>query len=263
MAVIRRLAWPVGGSRALIVALISVSLIGGAALALHSSQSAARRGADARFASRATLAANFIGTYVYRTHRPARSWLPPALSADNDPTAAFNANIAAFGFEDGVLLDSSGRALAVWPATPGCHRHRSTDRSSSPLQRALLGYVVVSDVEASAVKSAAARRIRHPVQHGIGAAGLQRRYLISSTPLAAFLDDSTTLEGRTALPDRQHRRCLCGEQHPDAGHAQTLTQLNPALGIAAAKSARRAPTVGLDVVHLRQDERFLAPRGRM
>ena len=91
--------------------------------------------------------AKFIGTYA--TELTAREALIAASTLGGaDPTAAFEANIAAFGFEDGSLLDSSGHALAVWPVTPALI---GTDFGSQfvPLQRALLGYVVVSDVDAT------------------------------------------------------------------------------------------------------------------
>ena len=143
MSVIRRLAGGRWFAR-VIVALISISLIGGAALALHSSQSASRRGTDARFASRATLATPTSWVPTPRNSRPGKRLSPPALWWTG-PTAAFNANIAAFGFEDGSLLDSSARTRGVAP-TPGLI---GTDYGSHfvPLQRALLGYVVVFDVK--------------------------------------------------------------------------------------------------------------------
>jgi diguanylate cyclase (GGDEF)-like protein len=233
VAVTRRL---VGGGwfARLIVALISVSLIAGAAFALHSSQAAARRGADARFASRATLAAKFIGTYA--TELTTREALVAANTLGGaDPTMAFEANIAAFGFEDGVLLDSTGRALAVWPVTPGLI---GTDYGAqfAPLQRALLGYVVVSDVEATSPTTPPIVGFAIPFNTASGRRVFSGAYLISSTPLASFLNDTTTLQdAQLYLTDSAGVVFAANNTQPSK--AETLAQLNPALGSAAAKTS--------------------------
>jgi diguanylate cyclase (GGDEF)-like protein len=218
----------------LIVALISVSLIGGAAFALHSSQSTSRRDVDARFESRAALAANFIGTYA--TELTAREALVAASTLGGaDPTPAFQANIAAFGFEEGSLLDSSGHALAVWPVTPALI---GTDFGSQfvPLQRALLGYVVVSDVAATSPTTPPIVGFAIPFDTASGRRVFSGAYLISSTPLAAFLADSTTLKGaQLYLTDSTGVVFATNNTQPST--AQTLTQLNPALGSAATKTS--------------------------
>ena len=179
MSVMRRLAGGWWFAR-LVVAVVSVSLIGGAALALHSSQASSRRAADARFASRATLAAKFIGTYATEltTHE---AQVAASTLGGGDPTAAFEANIAAFGFEDGSLIDSSGRALALWPVTPGLI---GTDYGSHfiPLQRALLGHVVVSDVEATSPTTPPVVGFAIPFNTASGRRVFSGAYSISSTP---------------------------------------------------------------------------------
>jgi diguanylate cyclase (GGDEF)-like protein len=218
----------------LIVALISVSLIGGAAFALHSSQSTSRRDVDARFESRAALAANFIGTYA--TELTTREELIAASTLGTaDPTQAFAANIAAFGFEDGVLLDGTGRALAVWPVTPGLIG-TNYGAQFAPLQRALLGYVVVSDVEATGAGTPPIVGFAIPFNTASGRRVFSGAYLISSTPLAAFLSDSTTLQNaQLYLTDSTGVVFATNNTQPST--AQTLTQLNPALGSAATKTS--------------------------
>jgi diguanylate cyclase (GGDEF)-like protein len=217
-----------------IVALMSVSLIGSAAFALHSSQASARRGVDARFASRATLAAKFIGTYA--TEVTTREALVAASTLGGaDPTPAFDANIAAFGFEDGSLLDSSGRALAVWPATPALI---GADFGSQfvPLQRALQGYVVVSDVAATSPTTPPIVGFAIPFNTASGRRVFSGGYVISSTPLAAFLGDSTTLHGaQLYLTDSAGVVFAANNTQPS--RVETLTQLNPALGTAAANAS--------------------------
>jgi diguanylate cyclase (GGDEF)-like protein len=236
VAVMRRLVRD-GWFARLIVALVSVSLIGGAAFALHSSQASSRRDVGARFASRATLAANFIGSYA--TELTTREALVAASTLGGpDPTAAFEANIAAFGFEDGSLLDGSGRALAVWPVTPGLI---GTDFGSqfAPLQRALLGYVVVSDVAATSPTTPPIVGFAIPFDTASGRRVFSGGYLISSTPLAAFLGDSTTLKNaQLYLTDSAGVVFAANDTQPSK--AETLKQLNPALGSAAAKTSAGA-----------------------
>ena len=218
----------------LIVALISLSLIGGAALALYSSQAATRRGVDARFASRATVSAKFIGTYA--TELTTREELIAASTLSGpDPEGALAANIAAFGFQDGVLLNSSGRALAVWPATPGLIGTQY-GAQLAPLQRALLGYVVVSDVEEAGAGSPPLVGFAIPFDTASGRRVFSGAYLISSTPLAAFLDDSTTLPGaQLYLTDSSG--VVFATNGVQQSTARTLAQLNPGLGHAAAKTS--------------------------
>jgi diguanylate cyclase (GGDEF)-like protein len=217
-----------------LVALISLSLIGGAAFALHSSQAETRRDVDARFASRAALAAKFIGTYA--TELTTREELIASSTlGGSDPTGAFAANVAAFGFEDGVLLDSSGRALAVWPSTPGLI---GTPYGSQfpALQRALLGYIVVSDVEVTSPTTPPLVGFAIPFDTASGRRVFSGAYLISSTPLAAFLTDSTTLKGaQLYLTDSTGVVFATNDTQPST--AQSLTQVNPELGRAATKSS--------------------------
>jgi diguanylate cyclase (GGDEF)-like protein len=230
---IRRLAGGWWFAR-LIVALISVSLISGAALALDSSQAAARRSVHTQFASRAALAAKFIGTYATElTAREAR------IGADTlggtDPTAAFEANIAASGFQDGVLLDSSGRALAVSPATPSLIGQQY-GAQFAPLQRALQGYVVVTDVEVTSATTPPMVGFAIPFNTPSGRRVLSGAYEISSTPLAAFLKDSTVLRDAQLYLTDSAGVVFATNNSTRPSTVQTLTQLNPALGGAATKT---------------------------
>jgi diguanylate cyclase (GGDEF)-like protein len=233
VAVMRRLTGGWWFAR-LIIALISVSLIGGAALFLHSSQASAREGVDARFASRATLSAKFISTFA--TELTSREELVAASTLDGpDPTAAFAANVAAFGFQDGVLLDSSGRALAVWPSTPELIGQQY-GAQFAPLRRALLGYDVVSDVEVTGPNTAPLVGFAIPFNTSSGRRVFSGAYLISSTPLASFLSDSTTLKGAQLYLTDSTGVVFASNNATQPTTAQSLTQLNPALGNATTKS---------------------------
>ena len=101
----------------LLVALISISLIGGAALALRASQASAKHGIATRFAARATLSASFVSTYVAQLTQRETAVATNSLTGPN-PSAAFASDVQAFGFQAGVLLNASGNALAILPATP-------------------------------------------------------------------------------------------------------------------------------------------------
>jgi diguanylate cyclase (GGDEF)-like protein len=233
VTVIRRLAGGWWFAR-LIVALISVSLIGGAALALSSSQAAARRHIDTQFASRAALAAKFIGTYA--TDLTVREALVAASTLGGSyPTEAFDANIAAFGFQDGLLLDSSGRALAVWPATPELIGQQYAAQFA-PLQRAMQGHVVVSDVEVTSSSTPPMVGFAVPFDTPSGRRVFSGAYLISSTPLAAFLNDSTVLKNAQLYLTDSAGVVFATNNSTRPSTPQTLTQLNPALGGAATKA---------------------------
>lgn len=218
----------------LVVVLISVSLIGGAALFLRSSQASARGGAEARFASRATLSAKFIGTYA--TELTTREELiANSTLGGSDPTKSFAANIAAFGFQDGALLDSSGRALAVWPATPALVGQQY-GAQFAPLRRALLGYVVVSDVASTNSTTPPLVGFAIPFNTASGRRVFSGAYQISSTPLASFLIDSTTLTGAQLYLIDSAGVVFATNNDMQPSTVQTLTQVDPALGVAAAKT---------------------------
>ncbi|HEY5456351.1 MAG TPA: diguanylate cyclase [Acidothermaceae bacterium] len=232
MSVVRRLVggWWFGR---LVVALISVALIGGAALALHSSQTSQRRNVAAQFSSRAALSAKFIGTYATElTEREAL--IAASTLAGPDPTAAFEANVAAFGFQDGVLLDSAGRAIAVSPVTPSLIGQQY-GTLFEPLRRALAGNVVVSDVEVTSSSTPPMVGFAIPFNTASGRRVFSGAYLISSTPLAAFLNDSTNLkDAQLYLTDSAGVVFAANNTEPST--VQTLTQLSPALGAAETKT---------------------------
>jgi len=234
VTVIRRL---VGGRwfARLTVAFISVSLIIGAVLALNSSQAAGRRNIQTQFASRAALAAKFIGTYATElTER--ESLIATSTLRATDPTAAFNANIAAFGFQDGVLLDSAGRAIAVWPATPELIGQQY-GAQFAPLRRALLGEVVVSDVVVTSSATPPMVGFAIPFDTPSGRRVLSGAYLISTTPLGAFMNDSTSLTNAQLYLTDSTGVVFATNGSAQPSTTQSLAQLNPALGEAVTKAA--------------------------
>jgi diguanylate cyclase (GGDEF)-like protein len=217
----------------LLVALISISLIASAALALRASQKAASTGVESRFESRAALAAKLVGTYVSqliaRQELVARNTL-----AGPDPSAAFAADIAAFGFQDGVLLDSAGRALAISPATPALIGQQYGSQYA-PLAAALKGQVVVSDVVVVGANTPPLVGFTVPFDTPSGRRVFSGAYLIGDTPLAAFLSDTTSLAGaRLYLIDSENT--VFASDGAQSATVQTLKQRDPALGAAATKT---------------------------
>jgi diguanylate cyclase (GGDEF)-like protein len=217
----------------LLVALVSISLITSAGLALRASQVAAKRGVEARFASRAVLAAKFVGTYV--TELTAREQqVATATLAGQDSAAPFAAAIAAFGFEDGVLLDSAGRALAISPATPALIGQQYATQFA-PLATALRGEVVVSNVVDTAAETPPLVGFAVPFDTPSGRRVFSGAYLIQDTPLAALLSDTTTLQNaQLYLIDDTSTVFASNVAQPPS--AETLTQRDQQLGTAVAKA---------------------------
>jgi diguanylate cyclase (GGDEF)-like protein len=217
----------------LLVALISISLIASAALALRGSQRAASAGVESRYESRAALAAKFVGTYV--TELAAREQLvaTTTLAAPSDLAAPFAADTAAFGFEDGVLLDSSGRALATFPAAPALIGQQYAAQFA-PLAAALQGQVVVTNV-VTAPNTPPVVGFAVPFDTPSGRRVFSGGYLISDTPLAALLGDTTTLQNaQLYLIDGDSTVFASNVGQPPS--AQTLIQRDRQLGTAVAKA---------------------------
>ena len=236
----------------LLVALISVSLISGAALALRASQAAADKGVETRFASRAVLAANFVSTYVSQLTAREQMVATATLGGAN-PSAAFASDVEAFGFQATVLLDSSGKSLAVEPANPADIGLQYGTKYAH-LASALQGQIAVSNVVNSAVKAAPVIAFAVPFNTPSGRRVFSGAYLVSNTPLAAFLNDTTTLKGaRLYLTDGTSVVFASnGTQTPGA---QTLAVRDAALGTAAVgRSGGKVPR-GFHELHLRQDRR--------
>ena len=232
MVVMRRLVAGQAWVRVL-VALISIAIVASASLALRASQADDRRGVDARFSSRATLAAKFVGTYVAElTAREQR--VASTTLGGQDPSALFAADIAAFGFQDGVLLDSTGRALAISPATPALIGQQYAAQFP-PLEAAERGEVVVTNVVATAPNTPPLVGFAVPFDTPFGRRVFSGAYEIGDTPLAALLSDTTTLQGaQLYLVDATSTVFASGAAQPPS--AETLTQRDRELGVAVAKA---------------------------
>ena len=110
------------------------------------------------------------------------------------PSGPFAAATTAFGFQAAVLLDSTGRA-ADRRTLLRC-RHRQTARHSVPApDQGARGRIATSDVIRSVVLGLPAVAFAVPFATPQGRRVLSGAYLVSDTPLAAFLSDTTAVQG--------------------------------------------------------------------
>src|SRR5665213_2604747 len=174
---------------ALVVAA-SVITVG---IGLHASQQRSRRDVANRFAARGNLAAGFVSTYVSQLMDRESEVAKRQLSGPS-PAAAFAGAVAAFAFPAALLIDGEGRVLAVAPASPTLIGQPIASRYAH-LTAALRGGDAVSDVVPSAVKAAPVVAFAVPFATPAGRRVMSGAYAISDTPLSAFLNDTTTLDG--------------------------------------------------------------------
>ena len=155
------------------------------------------------------------------------------LSGPSDLAAPFAADIAAFGFEDGVLLDSAGRALAISPATPALIGQQYA-KQFAPLEAAVQGQVVVTNVVVTASNTPPLVGFAVPFDTPSGRRVFSGAYFISDTPLAALLGDTTTLQNaQLYLIDNTSTVFATNVAQPPS--AETLIQRDRELGTAVAK----------------------------
>ena len=69
-----------------------------------------------RFQNRAVLAASFVNGHIEDLATRERAQASRLLSEPDVSSDDFEQVVLGFGFDSAVLLDSQGRALAVWPA---------------------------------------------------------------------------------------------------------------------------------------------------
>jgi diguanylate cyclase (GGDEF)-like protein len=231
MLIIRRFSearwWP-----RLLVAVASISLVCGAALALLTSQASAHREVAQRWTAKAGLSADFAGTYV--TQLTSREQLVASRTLTRShPAAAFASDVGGFGFPAAVLLDARGRALAVAPPAPQLIGTQIAAKYAH-LTAALHGHIAVSNMVLSAAKATPVVAFAVPFRTPQGLRVFSGAYAIGDTPLAAYLNDARSLTGeRSYLIDGNGVILATNGQLPDG---QTLAQRDPILSRAASKA---------------------------
>jgi diguanylate cyclase (GGDEF)-like protein len=215
----------------LFVSVVALCLVGGSALALHDSQAKDRHGVNERYAARTELAADFVGTYVSgvtsREHAVALSTL-----TGKHPSELFASDVRAFGFQAADLLDAHGRVLSISPFQASLIGLQ-LGTTYPNLTTALRGQVAVSDVVTSALQGPPVVSFAVPFQTRFGRRVFSGAYRISETPLAAFLNDTTTLKNAAIYLTDSTGSVLASNGAPPRA-VRTLTQRDASLGHATA-----------------------------
>jgi diguanylate cyclase (GGDEF)-like protein len=216
-----------------LAAVLSLLLVVGAGLALHNAQASAHRGVAQRWQAKAGTSADLESTYISQLTAREQQVARHSLSGPH-PAAAFAAVVQGFGFPAAVLLDHTGRDLEIIPSDP---KLVGTELGSkyAHLTAALHGRVGVSNIVNSAVKATAVVAFAVPYQTPQGRRVFSGGFPISDTPLAAYLNDATTLQGaRLFLVDGIG--AILATNGQNTSQSRTLLQQAPALGKAAAGS---------------------------
>jgi diguanylate cyclase (GGDEF)-like protein len=213
----------------LLIAVMSLSLVLGAALTLHESQASAHRGLAERYTAKAQLAANFAGTFVTQLTSHERSVALSTLTGRH-PTRAFTADVRGFGFPAAVLLDGTGRDIAVEPSAPRLIGAQLGAKYAH-LTTALHGHIGVSNAVLSAADSVPVVAFAVPFMTHQGLRVFSGGFPLSDTPLSAYLADSSALKGvRLYLVDGNGT--ILATNGKTAAGGGTLAQRVPALSSA-------------------------------
>jgi diguanylate cyclase (GGDEF)-like protein len=228
----------------LLVAFLSVALIGGASLALSASQADAHRDVAQRWAAKAGLSADFAGTYVTQLTSREELIASETLTGPH-PTTAFQEDVRGFGFPAALLLDSTGRLLAIAPAAPTLIGTQIGAKYAH-LTKALRGHAAVSNMVLSAANATPVVAFAVPFDTRHGRRVFSGGYPIAATPLAAYLNDATSLPGaRLYLTDGNGIILATNGQETNRTH--TLAQRDPRLDRAMSRRVEgsyRAQSVG-------------------
>ncbi len=212
---------------ALALALVMGTLAGGIVLTQAQSRSHVR----ATFASRDTSSATFVATFLAQQAEREQDTAHLLLSEPTVSDERFRTVVAAFGSDAAVLLDSSGRVLAVAPSDPGLLGRPIATRYAY-LAAAERGKVAVSNVVASAVAGVPVAAVAVPFSSARARRVLSVAYGVSGSTLEAFVDHTISY--------RQHQVYLIDS----AGH---LVAASPK---ASASSLREvAPSLARAVTH--------------
>ena len=215
----RRVLLTVGTVPLLVLAVLAVGL--------SVSQSDSRAGIRERFAARGVVTADVLKSYITDLMAHERRVAASTL-ADKSVQEPFAKEVAAFGFQAAVPLDSQGRALAVSPTAPDVIGQNLSNRYPH-LAAAVAGTPAVSPVVASAARDEAVVAFAVPFDTRFGRRVFSGAYQVTQTPLASFLRDAlTTPLARLFVVDSTGR--VVAGNHDSASRGQFLSNQDPALG---------------------------------
>jgi diguanylate cyclase (GGDEF)-like protein len=179
-----------------------------------------------RFQGRAALTASFVTGHVEDLATHERAQAERLLSDADVSTEMFEQVVHAFDFDAAVLLDSQGRALEVWPATPDLIGDQLGDQYPH-LATALAGHTGVSGVAVSLAISEPVIAVAVPFETSSGRRVLSGAFSLDTDSLGTSFNTVIPLAGRTYLIDDKGDVIASGESiTTDASpHALTKAEL--------------------------------------
>ncbi len=238
--------------RALVAGLV-IGLLAGVGLLLQSTQTTAKQRVADRFTARAGLAGHFIATYTNQLIAREKSVALATLSAAgvSGVSGPFDSDVRAFGFSAAVLLSSDGKSLAIAPYS-AAFIGQPLGAEYAHLRLALQGHAAVSNVVTSAVRAVPVVAFAVPFQTPQGRRVFSGAYAASDTPIAAFLNDTTTLKGaHLFLVDA--KGTVIATNGSAVASVRTLTDRDPTLARASSTHDQRDLPRWIDQLLLRQD----------
>lgn len=225
-----------GRLRLCVAVLVMLSVTGGSAAMLWTSQNRNQGQLEQRFVDRTELAAEFVATYVEQLMQREHDAALATLVGSPEP---FDAVVASFDFPAALLIDAQGRVLAVAPNKPDIVGTQLGAKYPH-LQSALNGQRAVSPVVPSAATGEPVVGFAVPFETASGRRVFSGAYALRRTPLKSYLNALTSLPGaRVYLVDE------AGQVLTNAGSIDQVGEfaaLQPQ--IAQAESGRSAGVAG-------------------
>ncbi len=227
-------------------------LLGIVALSLSYAQTQSRTALEQRFQAKGDLAVRFAQSYVADIFRREQAIAQARLAQARVRQSDLDEVVRALGVGPSVVLDSSGRLLAVVPAKPAL-LGKNIARTYPHLRAALAGRRAVSPVVLSAAQSIPVVGFAIPFPTPYGRRIFSGALDVSHTPLAAFLTDMLTIAGSQAyIVDGKGAVVARGVHAPSRG--RSLSVVDAPLARAAAMSSQGTYAYG------RGDYYFVARR---
>jgi hypothetical protein len=181
-------------------ALITLAVIGWLAsiaafsVILSSSQASARRAIEQRLVARTASGAEFASLYVKNIFVREHQQASILLGAHKTTPQAMERASSASGVSTAVLLNRGGRVLQVLPAKPALIG-RDIAVKYAHLASAVAGRPAVSNVVPSAAQGLPVVGFAEPFQTRSGRRVFSGAYVVSDTPLGAYLSHLLVAKG--------------------------------------------------------------------
>jgi diguanylate cyclase (GGDEF)-like protein len=176
-----------------------------------------------RFQSRAALTASFVTGHVEDLAARERAQATRLLSDAEVSREVFEQVVLGFGFDAAVLLDSEGRALGVWPPTPGLIGAQLADRYAH-LATALDGRTAVSGVTPSAASSVPVIAVAVPFDTSSGRRVFSGAFALDTVRLGISFSEVIPVAGRAYLIDDAGEIIMSGASDMTSESPRALTR---------------------------------------